>query len=65
MLDIYRAVEPPKAFAIHSYPPMKGCAVSCHIHAALQGILDKAQNAVEASLRKTTLADVIATIQAG
>jgi len=29
LLDIYKAVEAPKAFAIHDYPEQKMCMVSC------------------------------------
>src|SRR6266404_551405 len=34
LLDIYRAVDAPRAFAIHEYKEQKGCSVSCHIKAA-------------------------------
>jgi Rrf2 family protein len=62
LLDIYRAVEAPKAFAIHDYPEQKGCAVSCGIKPSLQKVLDGAQKSMENSLKKTTLADVIAEV---
>jgi Rrf2 family protein len=59
LLDVYRAVEAPKAFAIHHYPAQRQCAVSCGIKPALQKVLDKTQSSLEASLRKTTLADIL------
>jgi Rrf2 family protein len=59
LLDVYRAVEGPKAFAIHDYPTQAKCAVSCGIKPALQKVLDKTQNSMEASLGKMTLADVL------
>src|SRR5580658_1656286 len=36
LLDIYEAVDAPKAFSIHSYAEQKGCTVSCHIKMALE-----------------------------
>lgn len=59
LLEVYRAVEAPKAFAIHHYPARRQCAVSCGIKPALQKVLDKTQSSMEASLAKTTLADVL------
>src|SRR5882672_9755999 len=35
LLDIYLAVDAPKAFSIHNYAEQKNCRVSCHIKAAL------------------------------
>src|SRR5436190_23170083 len=31
LFDIYSAVNPPSAFAIHAYAESKGCMVSCNI----------------------------------
>ena len=31
LLDIYKAVDAPKVFAIHNYAEQKVCFVSCHI----------------------------------
>jgi Rrf2 family protein len=59
LLEIYRAVEAPKAFAIHHYEAQRQCEVSCGIKPALQKVLDKTQSSLEASLRKMTLADVL------
>jgi len=59
LLDVYRAVEAPKAFAIHHYPAKDQCAVSCGIKPALQKVLDKTQDSMERSLGTTTLADVL------
>ena len=60
LLEIYRAVEAPKAFAIHQYPVEKRCPVSCHIKAALGRVLDETQQALEQRLSRITLAQVIA-----
>jgi Rrf2 family protein len=62
LLDIYRAVEGPKAFAIHDYPVQPGCAVSCGIKPSLQKVLERTQSSMEASLKKTTLAELIADL---
>src|SRR5947207_12154520 len=39
LLDIYQAVDAPKAFAIHAYPSQKACQVSCNIKKALDKTL--------------------------
>ncbi|MEP6847830.1 MAG: Rrf2 family transcriptional regulator [Acidobacteriota bacterium] len=59
LLDIYKAVEAPKAFAIHDYPEQKMCAVSCTIKSSMEKILNKTQSSMEKSLGEITLADVI------
>ena len=64
LLDIYRAVEAPKAFAIHHYPAQENCAVSCAFKPALQKVLDRTQDSMEKSLGKTTLADMLKEMSA-
>lgn len=64
LLDIYRAVEAPKAFAIHHYPAKDQCKVSCGIKPALQKVLDRTQDSLERSLQGTTLADVLKDMSA-
>src|ERR1700759_617208 len=59
LLDIYQAVDAPKAFAIHDYAEQKVCYVSCHIKTALEKVLDKTQAALETSLKGTSLADIV------
>jgi Rrf2 family protein len=63
LLDIYRAVDAPKAFAIHSYAEQKVCFVSCHIKTALEKALTKTQSAMEASLAEITLAQIAADVK--
>jgi len=63
--DIYRAVGAPKVFAIHAYAELKACPVSCHIKEALTQAQGKAQKALEASLAKISLADVLKDMQCG
>jgi len=62
LLDIYKAVEAPKAFAIHDYPVQKACPVSCAIKASMDKVLNKTQQSMEKSLGGISLADVIADL---
>ena len=63
LLEIYKAVDAPKTFAIHDYPSQGYCQVSCNIESVMQKVLDKAQNSFETTLSKTSLAEVIADIR--
>lgn len=63
LLDIYRAVDAPKAFSIHNYAAQKPCLVSCNIKAALEKTLAHTQKAMEASLDETSLAQIILDIK--
>jgi Rrf2 family protein len=63
LLDVYRAVDAPKAFAIHSYPELEICTVSCHIKAALEKALAKTQKALEAGLAEISLAQIISDVK--
>ncbi|MGC2238783.1 MAG: Rrf2 family transcriptional regulator [Pyrinomonadaceae bacterium] len=63
LLEIYKAVDAPKTFAIHDYPVQKMCRVSCNIEATMKKVLAKAQESFEGSLQETTLAEVIADIE--
>ena len=62
LLDIYRAVNAPKAFSIHQYEEIKPCAVSCHIKQALESALEITQQGMERSLGKISLASLLAEI---
>ena len=63
LLEIYRAVDAPKAFAIHQYPVEKRCTVSCNIKSALGRVLNETQQAVEQRLSRISLAQVIADLR--
>jgi len=63
LLDIYEAVDAPKAFSIHSYTEQKSCAVSCHIKAALEKALGKIQKAMEKSLAEISLARIVSNMK--
>ncbi len=63
LLDIYEAIDAPKAFAIHRYPIQKACPVSRGIKSSLEKALKKTQKSMEASLEKISLAEVIADLK--
>ena len=63
LLDIYQAVDAPRAFSIHSYAEQKACKVSCHIKAALEKALAKTQTAMEARLAETSLAQIASEVK--
>ena len=59
LLEIYRAVDAPRAFAIHRYAVEGQCPVSCNIKASLEKVLDQTQRSMEAGLKNVKLSDVI------
>ena len=63
LLDVYEAVDAPKAFAIHHYTEQKVCTVSCHIKAALEKALTKTQKAMSASLADISLAQIVSDVK--
>lgn len=65
LLDIYRAVDAPKAFSIHQYAEQKTCVVSCHIKRALEKALAKTQKAMESGLANLSLAQITAEATKG
>jgi Rrf2 family protein len=65
LLEIYSAVDAPKAFAIHQYPVEKRCAVSCGIKSVLEQVLEETQQAFEERLRRISLAQVVSELRSG
>ena len=63
LFDIYSAVSPPDAFAIHTYEKKKWCVVSSNIKEVMGEVLIDTQKAVENDLKRTTLADVVSKIR--
>src|ERR1700760_2851461 len=63
LLDVYRAVDAPRAFAIHNYDAQKFCTVSCHIKTALEKVLAKTQKAMESSLAEISLAEIVSEMK--
>jgi Rrf2 family protein len=64
LLDIYSAVNPPDAFAIHTYPVSKECIISSNIKEVMSDVLVGTEVAVHGHLRQATLADVVSKIRA-
>lgn len=63
LLEIYRAVDAPRAFAIHNYPEQPLCPISCNIKVAMEGILEKTQATMEERLASFSVADILAGIE--
>ena len=63
LLDIYRAIDGPPTFAIHSYPVERRCPVSSNIKGCMSSVLSKAQSSFEKSLDDITLADLVGQIR--
>lgn len=64
LLAVYWAVEEGDLFASHPQPPNPECPVGCNIQAALAPTLEAAEDAMEKSLAKTTVADVVRQVKA-
>ncbi|SMG27610.1 Rrf2 family transcriptional regulator [Paraburkholderia susongensis] len=62
LLDVYRAVDDARLFALHREEPNPACMVGRNIQSVLRGIIDEAQQAAEASLAARTLADATADV---
>ena len=63
LFDIYSAVSPPSAFAIHAYEEKKWCVVSSNIKEVMGEVLISTQKAVKNDLQRTTLTDVVSKIR--
>lgn len=57
--DVHRAVEGGSLFPLHSSVPNPQCPVGRNIQAALSGIYRSAQDALEADLARTTIANLV------
>jgi Rrf2 family protein len=64
LAQVYKAVEASEAFASPSRKPNEDCPVGQCMREELEKIFVSAQNALEANLQKTTLADVIEAVKA-
>jgi Rrf2 family protein len=63
LLDAYSAVESGELFGEHSQQPNPKCPVGRHIVEVLAPRLEAAESAAAASLRKTTIADLVAEVR--
>ncbi len=63
LLDVFQVVEEPNIFEMHRTPPDENCFVGRNIQQVLARSTTKAQQALEAELSKTTIAEVAQDIQ--
>lgn len=63
LLDIYRALEKKGSMALHAKPANKRCPVSRNIKPVLDSVFAATERAVDDSLKRTTLADLIREIR--
>ena len=59
LLEIYKAVEAPPVFSIHTYPKEKACRTSCTHKEAMAEVLEDTQQAFEAQLGKRMLSELV------
>lgn len=57
--QVFRAVEPEGVLALHDNPANKACFVSCQIKELLGSVFADAQKALEARLKRTSVADLL------
>lgn len=62
LLDVYQAVEDTELFPTHRTLPCKDCAVGGTILEAIQPAFAQAQQALEAELARSTIADIAAEV---
>lgn len=62
--EIHQAVGESEIFAMHHRPPNQQCYIGANIQAALQPVLDAATECIANELSKTTLADILARVEA-
>jgi Rrf2 family protein len=63
--QVFRAVEPAGVLALHENPTNQACVVSCEIKGLLGSVFADAQKALEARLKKTSVADLLADARSG
>jgi Rrf2 family protein len=63
LYDIYKTIEEGGPFVIPDKPENKECRVSCNMKQILQDLFDQTQKAIEQSLKRTTLADLLKSVQ--
>lgn len=62
LLDIYKAVEAPKAFIVHNYPKNMSCKISTHIQSTMGDVLDDVQTALEERLKSKSVHDMLENV---
>jgi len=61
--DVYKAVEEGQVLSLHKNPPNPRCPVGRNIGGVLSRIFGEAESAMEATLRRRTLADVVGSVK--
>lgn len=61
--EVYRAVEPREIFALHRRPPDPECPVGMNIETVLHGLQSEIDNAVDAALGRTTVANLVRSVK--
>jgi Rrf2 family protein len=64
LLDVYQAVEGGGVFGMHRHPPSRRCPVGSQIKTVLGDVLEEVNLEVERVLARTTIEQVLETIQA-
>jgi Rrf2 family protein len=63
LADVYRAVEEGHILGLHKNPPNPRCPVGRHIGAVLSRVFGEAEAALEATLRRRTLEDIVGGVR--
>jgi Rrf2 family protein len=63
LADVYRAVEDGQVLGLHKNPPNARCPVGRHIGGVLSRVFGEAEAALEATLRRRTLEDVVGGVR--
>jgi Rrf2 family protein len=59
LLNVYKAVEAPKVFMVHSYPKNMSCKISTHIQNTMGEVLDDVQTVFEKQLSSISIKNVL------
>lgn len=62
LLDVYRAVEEPGILALHANAPNPDCPVGKGITVVLEGVIDRAEQAMESVIAGISIQDVIKSL---
>lgn len=65
LLEIYRAVDEPGVLALHANAPNPACEVGKGITVVLEGVIARAENAMEAVIAGITVQDVLKDLLLG
>ena len=63
LLEVYRAVEGGRVFALHPRTPNRRCPVGVNIETVLEGVFQEVDEAVERALARITIEKVLHAVQ--